>query len=175
MTYDACETVITYCLQRYRQLFHRVGLDESDVRQDLWVRLLTRPDSCQSPALLYTVARATVVDTLRAHWGRPGRNHRRRVALLRAQPLPLPWGVEGGGYDYEPSTPPADLPDDVWGHRRRVLNNGLNRLLPRDWQVIEACFVHNRPATEIACELGCTVGRVHQRKQRALRVLRGVL
>jgi RNA polymerase sigma factor (sigma-70 family) len=172
VTYDEYEAVFTLCLREYRPLLRGVGLDEADVRQNLWVRVLTRPLQCDTPAFLRTVARAAVIDILRAHWGRPGRSSRARVALLRAEPLPPAWESDEGGYDREPCTPPVDLPDDVWGHRLRVLNAGLDRLLPEDRRVIEACYTHDRLPREVARELGCTTGRVYQRKERALRVLR---
>lgn len=143
---------------------HRAGLtddDATDLVQDVFALLLTK-----LPGFQYD----------------PGKSFRawlRTVTLNRWRELLRRRGHEATGSAVDWSTlPAADRTEEVWeaDYQRHVARRALELMqrdfAPATWKACWEVVVGERPAADVAAELGMTVGAVHAAKFRVLARLR---
>jgi RNA polymerase sigma-70 factor (ECF subfamily) len=143
---------------------HRLGLssaDAADLVQDVLATLVTKCPQYQRRgdgsfrAWLRTVTRNKWLETLR-----------------KKHPLPV-----GDGRDLQ-VTPEPDIAEQFWEqeYRDRLVARALEILKtdfqPTTWQAAWGVLAEERPAAEVAAELGLTVGAVHAARFRVLARLR---
>ena len=133
------------------------GLDESeanDVIQDIYVKLLGKIQTydrskCRFRSWLFTVAQNTLID-----------HARRRASRKKA--------LDGWAAQVLQATPSDSAAmEEVWRwiHREKILRHALKvvraRVSPKAWTCFEQRLLRNRPAAEIAAEIGIEPNSVY--------------
>ncbi len=163
------QRIIDLAVQKKRGLIGNLGIDEDDLRQEIWLRLLTRPPVHDTPAFTTRVVQTTIIDVMRDARGRPDRNDARKIALLGAGPIPVFVDPETGVENQVLPAPDTDPPDHFL---RQRLARALNTLPRRMASVVWRNVVDGESLTHIAQTHGLSLSWAFQYRERGLKALR---